>query len=293
MTTVRELHVRHHAMGSPWEVDVYDCKESDHALVTDMITQHLDDFESTYSRFKTDSFISSLRKTSGKVTVTPTFSKMLRVCFELYDATGGLFNPCIADVLEDLGYDAQYSLKQRDVVAQAPRLDEIIERVSDAEIILSAPVALDFGAVGKGCAVDELVRILQDRGYSQFTVNGSGDMRHVGPNEIRVGLEHPEDPSQAIGVYSLHNQALACSGSNRRNWNSNHHIVDPYTHISPNYIRSTWVATEEAMYADALATSLFLVVPEKLAHICPFEYVLVNQDLRLARSAGWSGEVFS
>jgi FAD:protein FMN transferase len=293
MSKVSSIHVTHQAMGSPWEVDVFDCPDSEHGEIARLVRQYLDEFESTYSRFKSDSLIASFRNTSGIIEVPQTCMKMLNVCFDLYHATHGLFNPCIAQSLEDLGYDADYSLKRQTEVALPPLLDEVIKRVSDTEIELISPVALDFGAVGKGCAVDELVTLLHDRGLSQFVINGSGDMRHIGSDGIRVGLEHPEDPNKAIGICDLHNQAIACSGSNRRVWQNHHHIIDPKTLLSPDYIISTWVVTESALYADALATTLFLVPPEDLQQICSFEYVLVNKDMRVVYSQGWSGEVFS
>lgn len=287
------FHMTHHAMGSPWDIDVDACPPSQHESLTHVIKGFLDDFESTYSRFKQDSFVSQLRHTQGRVSVPKPFMMMVHLCFQLSQITHGVFNPCIAEVLEDMGYDASYSLTRKSVVRNAPLLTDVITIINDAEIELACPVAIDFGAVGKGCAVDLLIELLTKKGYTSITVNGSGDMKHVGSSSLRVGLEHPENPDQAIGICMLNNRAIASSGSNRRTWGKQHHIIDPHTLQSPEYIRATWVVAESAMCADALATTLFLIPPDVLRDHFDFEYVLVNHDMQVVHSPGWQGEVFS
>ena len=67
----------------------------------------------------------------------------------------------------------------------------------------AAPVVLDVGAAGKGYLVDIIGELLRRSGVTTYVVDGSGDLAHRGPDVLRVGMEHPADPSKVIGVVPL------------------------------------------------------------------------------------------
>lgn len=278
-------------MGSPWEVDIWDADVPD-SLASE-VTDFLDSFNVVYSRFRDDSLIAQLATESGRVTVPADFTQMMRMFFKLYEVTGGKMNPLIGQSLSDAGYDKAYSLNPKDDIAETPALPEVLHIIDDQTIELSRPVLIDLGAIGKGYAVDKLVALLQQRGLQSFVVNGSGDMRHIGDHVLTVGLEHPDDSTKVIGTIELQNGSLASSGSNRRAWENYHHILDPETNSSPDYIRASWVRAQTATEADLIATALFLVAPEVLQDSYDFEYVLINQELRIKKSDGWGGLLFS
>lgn len=282
--------IRHLAMGSPWEVDIWDAHIPDR--VTENVINYLDTFNATYSRFSDTSLIAKLSQQAGRHTVPTDFVNMMRMLMKLNDVSEGKINPLIGQSLSDAGYDKNYSLKERDTIAQTPLLSDVVKIIDDQTIELARPALIDLGAIGKGYAVDALVELLQGMGVQSCVVNGSGDMRHVGMSEFIVGLEHPDDATKVIGTTKLLNSAIASSGSNRRAWRSFHHILDPETNTSPEYIRASWVRARTATEADLIATALFLVPPEQLFGSYDFEYLLLNHELRVKKSVGWTGELF-
>lgn len=177
-------------------------------------------------------------------------------------------------------------------LAAPPRWEDILQ-VKANTIQLSQPVMLDFGAAGKGYLVDIITKIIQKYDVAGFCVDAGGDMRYGATQQtpLRVGLEHPDNPTQVIGVAELHNQSLCGSAGNRRKWAQYHHIIDPHLLASPTQMKAVWVVAPTTMHADGLATALFFVPPERLRHFA-MEYVIVYADNSAQVSRHFPGQLF-
>jgi thiamine biosynthesis lipoprotein len=116
--------------------------------------------------------------------------------------------------------------------------------------------------------------------------------RNTENKKLRIGLENPQNTSEVIGVVELCNQSICGSATNRRTWGKYHHIMNPTTLHSVHDIQATWVIADTALLADALSTCLFLVKPEVLLAHYNFEYVVIENDMSIRRSAHLPGELF-
>jgi len=252
------------------------------------------DFDARYSRFKLDSLVTQLSKQTGTVEVPLELVTMLRLYEDLNIHTGGKINPAIGFALEDTGYDPLYSLVPRPTVRPVPELRTAL-RIEDAtHITLYQPILLDLGALGKGFLIDRLYDLVHSAHIQRFLIDGSGDIRYFdnAKQSIGCGLEDPRDPSRAIGVFTLMQGSLCASAINRRAWGSYHHYLDPDTRTSPRDIVGTWVYAKDATIADGISSALFFVDPEELASY-QFEYLMVNHEMRIKKSAGFTAEIFT
>lgn len=155
------------------------------------------------------------------------------------------------------------------------------------------PVVLDVGAAGKGYLVDIVGELLHGAGIHEFVIDASGDIVHAGPTAIRVGLEHPLDPTRAIGVVNLKAGSLCASATNRRTWGDGlHHVIDATTGLPTERVIATWAMAATGLVADGLATALFLAEPARLAERFEFEFVRMFADGRVERSVDLDGELF-
>ena len=155
-----------------------------------------------------------------------------------------------------------------------------------------SPVTVDVGAAGKGYLVDLLAEILRDAGHEKYTVDGSGDLLHAG-DPIRVALEDPRDPTQAIGVVTLDGGALCSSATTRRAWGDGlHHVLDPTTGLPTRDIIATWAIAPTALEADGLATALFFADPDALTAEFDFRYARMRADGRVEFSPDLGRELF-
>ncbi len=281
------------AIGTTWQIDIHhDLPSKEEALVLSRIQERIGLFDQTYSRFRPDSLVSQMAREGGTHTLPDDAAPLFSLYRTFYELTNGKVTPLIGQVLVDAGYDAAYSLKEG-VLTQPKPWDEVFTYQAP-QLTLKEPALLDFGAAGKGYLVDIVADILRTNGFTEFCVDAGGDIFHetATGNLLRIGLEHPEDTNQAIGIASLGKGSICGSAGNRRTWGKFHHIIDPEALSSPQHIRALWVAAQSALVADGVATALFFTSPETLQPAFSFEYAILNNDFSVNSSPHFPAEFF-
>jgi thiamine biosynthesis lipoprotein len=294
------------AIGTRWQIDIDFLPEG--AAFIDLekkIRTRIDEFDSTYSRFRGDSFIRKLAKTQGTYILPEDSGPLFDLYGQLYHLTKGRFTPLIGKVLEDAGYDEQYSLQPK--ALQKPVSWEEAISIHSGKIVVKLPCLLDFGAAGKGYLIDLIGGILEKNGVETYCIDAGGDIRYrsLADKMLRVGLENPENSGQVIGVAVVGNESICASAGNRRKWGKFHHIIDPFTLSSPGIrrypaapgaplssVKATWVISSSTMIADGLATCLFFVDADVLLKRYGFEYVVLYSDFSVRKSEGFAGELY-
>ncbi|QHC59428.1 FAD:protein FMN transferase [Rathayibacter sp. VKM Ac-2760] len=280
---------RFDAIGTVWQIDT---AAPLGPAVRARVDARIEAYDRTWSRFRDDSAVSLLRTETGEHVFPPEAEALFGLYDELFALTGGGVTPFVGDALEQLGYDAAYSLVPRGPGAPAPSWAEA-RAGGGATVRTRAGVVLDVGAAGKGQLVDLVLAELAAAGIDRAVVDASGDLRARGAGVLRVGLEHPFDPRRAIGIAEPGERALCASAGNRRVWGDGlHHVLDGRTGRPVDTVVATWVVADSTLVADGLATALFVAPPEALAESFDFEFVRVLSDGGLHYSSRFPGEVF-
>jgi thiamine biosynthesis lipoprotein len=285
------------AIGTRWEIDTAQPLDPEvQVAVLDVIER----FDGAWSRFRADSAVTAMAEGSGRWEDVEYADWLFGLYDDLHAATDGAVTPLVGQSLVELGYDAHYSLEPtgRDVVPDdwaAVRRDGTL--VLDGDVVTTTrPLLLDVGAAGKGLLVDRVASAFWGHGLNQVTVDASGDLYHAGTSPIRVALEHPRDPSRAIGVLEVEpEQALCASAVNRRTWADGlHHVVDGRTGRPTHDVVATWTLVDQScMRADGLATAHFFADPDVLLDLYPHHFVRIHADGRVLRSPDLPGELFT
>lgn len=273
------------AIGTRWTIDVQDTlDESAWQTLVAAITSRISDFDTTYSRFRSDSLVTQMAERAGEYTLPSDALPLLDFYHRLYEITDGLLTPLIGDTLSDAGYDATYSLRRKDTLRTSPAWNETLEYTAET-ITVKKPALLDFGAAGKGYLIDIVGQLLASAGITEYVINAGGDILHrTARQEVAtIALENPLDSSEAIGTVQLGNASLCASSGSRRTWGAYHHILNPATLESPTDVIATWVVARAAMHADGLATALFFVAPRALRDFS-FDYAILKHDMSLEYS---------
>lgn len=287
------------AIGTQWEIETY---EPLGRRLQQCILNRIQQFDATYSRFRPDSLVSRVAAASdGGCFDFPDDSVALFDLYErLHTATAGAVDPLVGRDLELLGYDQTYSLTPASNLVRAEahargRATWSKDIIRDGtSLVTRRPLVIDVGAAGKGYLVDIVSEILREAGFTQFVVDGSGDMRHAGESSLRVGFEHPFDPRLAIGVANLQDRALCASAVTKRAWGDGlHHVLDARTGVPVRDVVATWVVANDAAIADGLATALFFTKADHLAEVFRFSYVRMFADGRAEISQNFDGKLFS
>jgi len=281
------------AIGTQWWVGLFESVSPETlGLVKHVISERIEVFDKTYSRFRADSLITEISKHSGTFTFPPNSKQLFEFCRELYDVSGGVVTPLIGQLMSDAGYDASYSLRSGKL-HEPPSWDDVME-FDGQSLKTKQPVLLDFGAAGKGYLVDLVAIELQKAGVEKFCVDASGDMYcHGIDSPLRIGLENPDDTSQVIGVAEFKDGALCGSAGNRRAWGEFTHIIDPKKLESPRHIKAVWVSTNNALTADGLTTALYFAELEQLHTKFQFEHCIMYADGSVSVSQHFPAELFT
>lgn len=275
------------AIGTRWEIT------SEHVLsasATAAVSALIDDFDRTWSRFRSDSLVRRISD-GGRIPTPPDAEVLLTVYRQLSAASSNAVTPLIGASLEALGYDATYSLRPGAPLA-APADWERLLCWDDEYLTLARPATIDIGAIGKGRLVDLVLAALGHLDGA-VTVNAGGDIASRGAT-LRVALEHPYDSTRAIGVFALRDDALCGSATNRRTWGAGlHHVIDGRTGLPIQEWVATWAMANDAMTADAISTALFFDGGVELAADWGVEWVRMSTDGRVSMSPGCQAELFT
>lgn len=281
------------AIGTKWRIDIFDdISEEKKSNISNQIKKYIEDFDKDYSRFRSDSLVHKMSLEKGTYDLPLNAKPLFDLYKDLYKITDGAVTPLIGNVLSDAGYDSDYSLQPKTLhtpYSWNEALDYIYPK-----LIIKKPSILDFGAAGKGYLIDLIGIILHKNNINSFCIDAGGDIlyKNNSKKSLRIGLEHPENTDQVIGIVNLHNQSICGSAGNRRKWGNFNHIINPHTLQSPTNILAVWVISETALIADAMTTCLFFTPNDVLNKHFSYEYLILNSDYSIEKSDNFNAELF-
>ena len=270
------------ALGTYWWVEIFE-EVSSFELVETTILDEIQAFEQNYSRFLDSSQIAILNRQRFIQNPSSELINLLQIGLDLFQKTEGYFNPVLGSVLENLGYDKNYSFQFKSL-QKTPNLENFIT-FEESKITLNREGNWDLGGYAKGYLGDKLVDILQAKfGIKNFLINGGGDILVKGDLSKEIILENPFKPGYQIGKIILQNSALGASSTQKRNWKSEtknqnfSHIFNPIQN-QPVQKSASFVISKNALEADALATVICLIkdtpkLIQKLKNNFQFEYLV-------------------
>ena len=249
--------------------------------------QKVDDLMSDY---KDDSEISRLNRDAFKqaVKVDESTFHVLQKSVEFSRLSEGAFDITIAPLTELWRSAAEVNSVPSEAELAAAR-----SKVGYEKLLLDANemtvrfavdgMKLDLGGIAKGYAIDRAIEVMQTAGALGGMVDVGGDIRCFGTppkgkKTWRIGLEDPAEPkgseqtlSAGAGsillILKLNNAAIATSGGYRRfvliEGKRYSHIMDRETGASAQGMSSVTIISQNALDADALATSVSVMGPEK------------------------------
>jgi len=159
-------------------------------------------------------------------------------------------------------------------------------------------MSITLDGIAKGYIVDRMAEILNLNGISDYLINAGGDIRAQGTNSEGkywvVAIEDPKKDANYPDIISINNEALATSGNYENYFDKNklfHHIINPHTGSSPVYGYSVSVKAKTATEADALATALFTMKPEKAVKLVEnldgVDCLFFTKGRKILKSSGW------
>lgn len=243
------------------------------------------------------------------VVVSEKLEEMLSACLEVSEASGGAFDITIGHVVQLWNIDSWagventsgFSLPEEcDIQVALQDIGYQNVSIKEKKIVLPPNFTLDMGAVGKGVALDEIRKLLeQQEQVKGAVISVGGSILTYGSkpdgSSWNVGVVNPMEPSENIGILKLNGQwCVSTSGDYERyvevNGERYHHILNPATgRPADSGVRGVTILTKNGLYSDALSTACFVLGAEKgmeLAGQFQAEVLFVLENGEIVMSEG-------
>lgn len=209
------------------------------------------------------------------------FYKVLNYSKDLAKRTTGSYDPTLGPLINLWGFGPGGN---REVIPSKEQIEEALEVVGYKKISTSKVddkfyaqkaldgVYVDLSSSAKGFGVDVLSELLINEGYENHLVEVGGELRAFGHKfgeKWKVAVEKPSSDGRALQVVvPLFNMSIATSGDYRNFFNAGNkkysHTLDVKTGEPVQHkLISVSVLDPECMRADAMATALMSMGPEK------------------------------
>lgn len=297
----------------------------DEALL-DQAVDRVEELESRWSRFRSDSEISELNRRAGEFcSVSTDTSLMVERAIELWRMTGASVDPLVLGAVVEAGYDRSFeTLAELHSRASSNVLPEPWTMIACTDIEVDRDSAdrdsadrnsvigqlsagpdrirlphgsrFDPGGIGKGLAADLIVSELLMAGAAGACVNLGGDLRVDGaaPQEggWTIAIEHPITATPLFQI-RIADGAIATSTILRRIWTMNgehrHHLIDPMTgQPSATDLVQASVVCGQAWVAEGLAKAILLHGSDHPFDLLPdgIEAVAIHRNGQVIASDG-------
>jgi len=286
-------------IGTHWWIKIFDNFDEDYFQQLKLqVNFCIKDFENLYSRFISTSFISRLNINKYLVNPSEELISLLELGISTNKVTKGHFNLTVGKILENMGYDSEYSFQSKEEIY----VEDYI-KIDKNNVVIGPNTKIDLGGIGKGFLINKLKLFLEKAGVRYYFINGGGDI-YATSNKgkpIEFVLENPFNLSEIIGKINIKNQSIASSSSSRRKWIdlkngvTRNHLVNMITKQNITDVVAVYVQGNNSISADISSTAIFVSPKSLYLEISNFfhiEYLVVLNDKTYLKSKNYTGELF-
>ena len=266
-------------MGTHYRL-VYKCTQ---AISKPEIDARLNELEQIMSTYRDDSQVTRFNQSAIRewVPVSNALVEIVQVAAAVSADTDGSFDITVKPLVDLWGFgpaDVQNSPTMVQIATVLPAVDYRAVKWQDSPPALRkrAELSIDLSAIGKGYAVDQMARYLDECHCENYLIDIGGEIRVLGQNSNgkpwQIAMEKPDLSGPLPFKFSLREGALATSGNYRNvrvfGEQKVSHLIDPKLGRPLDYhLTSVTVYSRSAAFADAMSTALFVMGEEKgLAH---------------------------
>lgn len=210
----------------------------------------------------------------GPQLVPRELAELVQLAVDVGALTEGAFDVTYAGVGRLWDFKARPPRVPTDAeIAEALRVVDYRRLAVDLEastVELPAGARIGLGGIAKGYGVDRAMAVLMEHGIENAIVNAGGDLKALGTKlgaPWEIAIVHPRDEERVIALLPVSNTCVVTSGDYERFFELDgkryHHILDPRTGRPSEGCMSATVVAPDAALADALATSLCVLGPER------------------------------
>ena len=251
--------------------------ENTRKLIDDQL-QKINKIFTTYDK-KSELMLLNASSINQPQAVSPEMIDVLSIAQDIFVLSDGYFDPTVASLVDLWGFGPQ---KSKDIIPSHELIDSLLPFVGFDKLAIDKQkylatrlddIKIDLSAVAKGYAVDTVAELLNSLGVRNYLIEVGGELRIQGERpdgkSWRIAIEKPSFMQDGVQqVIQIKDSGVATSGDYRNYFEKNgkrySHTIDPRTGYPITHnLASVTVIAESAAKADALATVMMVLGPEK------------------------------
>lgn len=271
------------SLGTVCFINLYDDGKSS---VYDEIAARISEIDGEFNANDENSEISNVNQNARKssVKVSDDFAFVLKTALETAEISDGDFNPALGKLIKLWGINTEFAR-----VPENQEIEEAKNHVDWKKIVFDEKnqtvfldgdeMSLDFGAIAKGFAADEIAKICGKNNVRRAIIDLGGNVLAFGEKskneKWKVGIKNPDEPEgEPFKVVEIESGAVVTSGNYERYFIQDgkryHHILNGKTGFpSESGLKSVSVICKNSIFADALSTTFFVAGKEKSLELKP------------------------
>ena len=259
-------------MGNNFAITVVTDNGIDASAYIQLAIEEIRRIEQLFTTYKPESQTNRINDAAGimPVTVDAEVFNLIERSIAISKITQGAFDISYGSIDKTL-WNFDKEMTQLPSVEEARKMvhlidyrNIILDKENSTVFLKEKGMRIGFGGIGKGYAAEMAKKVLIDNGISSGIINASGDLTAWGlqPNgkQWTIGIANPDFPQQAFSYLNISNKAVATSG-NYENYvmiggKKYSHTIDPKTGLPITGIKSVTIISDNAEFADAMATPI-------------------------------------
>lgn len=197
---------------------------------------------------------------------------VVRAALDICQKTDGAFDITVCPLIRLWGFygESPHLPREQQIKDCLKKIGYKYIVIKDGKIhSVKENISIDLGAIAKGYAVSQAVKVLRKEGVTSALIDAGGDVYALGKknNKLwKVGIRSPRG-EDLLGYLEVENTAVMGSGDYERFFVKDgrryHHIFNPKTGYPAEGLSGITVISPDPMMADAWATVLFVIGPER------------------------------
>jgi thiamine biosynthesis lipoprotein len=257
---------------------------------------------SLMTRFQSTSYIGHLNTTGSLKRAPSEVMEVLRSSLRYHTISQGAFDITVMPIVDLY----QHSFQANNAPPSPQALKETMDRVgsqylkmtNDSVVFARSGVEVTLDGIAKGYIIDRAMDLLRQQNIQHALINAGGDIVvHGGKGEGKpwsIGIQDPWNRKRYVDVVTLNSGAIATSGNYEVFFDREklfHHLILPNKGTPAPSIASVSIQAANAMEADALATTAYVMGPDKgyqfIKQFRGVEGLIIKNRKHKILSSGW------
>ena len=257
---------------------------------------------SLMTRFQSTSYIGHLNATGSLNGAPSEVMEVLRSSLRYHTISQGAFDITIMPIVDLY----QRSFQANNAPPSPQALQEAMDRVGSQHLTMTegsvsfarSGMEVTLDGIAKGYIINRAMDLLRQQNIQHALINAGGDIVvHGGKGEGKpwsIGIQDPWNRKRYVDVVTLNAGAIATSGNYEVFFDREklfHHLILPNKGTPAPSIASVSIQAANAMEADALATTAYVMGPDKgyqfIKQFRGVEGLIIKNRRHKISSSGW------